>query len=237
MTKENQHLVLIDGYGFVFRAFHAFPPLKRDDGTPVGAIYGFTSMLIKVILELSCSHLAVVLDSGGKTFRHNIFPEYKSHRPPAPEDLKPQFPLVREAISSLNIDVLEKQGFEADDIIATFAKEASNQGIRTTIISSDKDLMQLIDENISLYDPIKSKFIRATEVNEKFSVKPDQVIDILSLIGDSSDFVPGVPGIGPKTAAELINTYHSLDGIYQNIDNIPASKRKESLITNKNLRI
>lgn len=235
MTKQNQHLVLIDGYGFVFRAFHAFPPLKREDGTPVGAIYGFTSMLIKVVLELSCSHLAVALDSGGKTFRHDIFPEYKSHRPPAPEDLKPQFPLVREAVSALNIDVLEKPGFEADDLIATFAKEASNQGIRTTIISSDKDLMQLIDDNISMYDPIKSKYIHAEQVKEKFDVKPDQVIDILALIGDSSDYVPGVPGIGPKTAAELINAYHSLDGIYENVNNLPASKRKESLIENKNL--
>ncbi len=235
MTKQNQHLVLIDGYGFVFRAFHAFPPLKRDDGTHVGAIYGFTSMLTKVLLEFSCSHLAVVLDSGGNTFRHDIYPEYKSHRPPAPEELIPQFPLVREAVSSLNIDILERKGFEADDLIATFAKTASNQGIKVTIISSDKDLMQLIDDNISLYDPLKSRYIKAPQVIEKFGVRPDQVIDILALIGDSADYVPGVPSIGPKTAAELINKYHSLDGIYQNIDDLPASKRKQSLIENKEL--
>ena len=235
MTKQNQHLVLIDGYGFVFRAFHAFPPLKRDDGTHVGAIYGFTSMLTKILLEFSCSHLAVVLDSGGKTFRHEIYPEYKSHRPPAPEELIPQFPLVREAVTSLNIDILEKPRFEADDLIATFAKTASNQGIRVTIISSDKDLMQLIDDNISLYDPLKSKYIKAPQVEEKFGVRPDQVIDILALIGDSADYVPGVPGIGPKTAAELISKYQSLDGIYQNIDELPASKRKQSLIDNKEL--
>lgn len=235
MTQQNQHLVLIDGYGFVFRAFHAFPPLTRDDGTNVGAIYGFTSMLTKVILEFSCSHLAVVLDSGGKTFRHNIYPEYKSHRPPAPEELIPQFPLVREAVSALNIDILEKQGFEADDLIATFAKTASNQGIKVTIISSDKDLMQLIDDNISMYDPLKSKFIKAEQVYEKFGVKPEQVIDVLALIGDSADYIPGVPSIGPKTAAELIAKYHSIEGIYKNIDEIPASKRKESLVENKHL--
>lgn len=237
MTKENQHLVLIDGYGFVFRAFHAFPPLIREDGVNVGAIYGFTSMLTKVILEFSCSHLAVVLDSGGKTFRHDIFADYKSHRPPAPAELIPQFPLVREAVSSLNISLLEKQGFEADDIIATFAKTASNKGIKVTIISSDKDLMQLIDANISMYDPLKSKVIQAEQVIEKFGVKPEQIIDILSLIGDSADFIPGVPSIGPKTAAELLNKYDSLEGIYQNIDDIPPSKRKESLVENKNLAI
>lgn len=235
MTKENQHLVLIDGYGFVFRAFHAFPPLRREDGTPVGAIFGFTSMLTKVLLDFTCSHLAVVLDAGGKTFRHDIFPEYKSHRPPAPEDLIPQFPLVREAVSSLNIDILEKRGFEADDLIATFAKEASNKGMKVTIISSDKDLMQLIDDNISLYDPMKSKYIKAPQVEDKFGVRPDQIIDILALIGDSADYVPGVPGIGPKTASELLNKYDSLDGIYQNMDNIPTSKRKQSLLENKEL--
>ncbi len=235
MTKQNQHLILIDGYGFVFRAFHAFPPLKRDDGVNVGAIFGFTSMLTKIILEFSCSHLAIALDSGGKTFRHKIFPEYKSHRPPAPEELIPQFPLVREAVSALNIDILEKQGFEADDLIATYAKMASNQGIKVTIISSDKDLMQLIDDNISMYDPLKSRYIGAPQVEEKFGVRPDQVTDILALIGDSSDYVPGVPGVGPKTAAELIQKYQNLDGIYQNIDEISASKRKQSLVDNKDL--
>lgn len=235
MTKENQHLVLIDGYGFVFRAFHAFPPLKRDDGVNVGAIYGFTSMITKVILEFSCSHLAVALDSGGKTFRHDIFSEYKSHRPPAPEELIPQFPLVREAVASLNVDVLEKPGFEADDIIATLAKTASNLGIKVTIISSDKDLMQLIDDNISMYDPMKSRYIKAEQVIEKFGVNPNQVIDMLALIGDSADYVPGVPSIGPKTAAELIQKYSNIDGIYRNIDVIPNSKRKQSLIDNKDL--
>lgn len=235
MNKKDQHLVLIDGYGFVFRAFHAFPPLKNANGEHVGAIYGFTSMLTRVILEISCSHFAVVLDSGGKTFRHDIFPEYKSHRPPVPEELITQFPLVREAVSALNVDILEKQGFEADDLIATFAKAASNKGIKVTIISSDKDLMQLIDDNISLYDPLKSKYINAPEVKEKFGVRPDQIIDILALIGDSADFVPGVPGIGPKTASDLLNTYDSLDGVYENIDKLATSKRKQSLIDNKDL--
>jgi DNA polymerase-1 len=237
MNEKAQHLVLIDGYGFVFRAFHAFPPLTREDGVNVGAVFGFTSMLTKILLEFSCSHLAVVLDSGGKTFRHQIYPEYKSHRPPAPPELIPQFPLVREAISSLNIDILEKPGFEADDLIATFAKTASNQGLKVTIISSDKDLMQLIDDNISMFDPLKSKHIGAEQVIEKFGVKPEQVIDILALIGDSADYIPGVPGIGPKTASELIQKYSNIDGIYKNLSEIPASKRKQSLIDNKDLAI
>lgn len=227
---KEQHLVLIDGYGFLFRAFHAFPPLKRMDGTNVGAVYGFTSMLTKVILEFSSSHLAVAFDPGGKNHRHELYPEYKAHRPPAPPELIPQFPLVREAVASLNIDILEKPGFEADDVIATYAKMASNQGIKVTIISSDKDLMQLIDENISLYDPIKSKKISFNEVKEKFGVSPEQIVDLLALIGDSADNVPGVPGIGPKNAAELISTYNNLDGIYQNISQMKESKRKQSLI-------
>ncbi len=233
--KQNQHLVLIDGYGFLFRAFHALPPLIRADGVNVGAVYGFTSMLTKIILEHVCSHLAVVFDSGEKNFRHEIFPEYKSHRPPVPEELIPQFALVREAVTALNIDVLQKKGFEADDIIATVAKQASNQGIKVTIVSSDKDLMQLIDDNISLFDPMKYKTVREEKVFEKFGVRPDQVADVLALIGDSSDFVPGVPGIGPKTAAELINKFESLEGLYNNIDSVPPSKRKDSLITNKDL--
>ncbi len=235
MTAKDQHLVLIDGYGFVFRAFHACPPLIREDGLNVGAVYGFTSMLIKVILERSCSHLAVVFDSGGKNFRHEIFPAYKSHRPPAPPELIPQFPLVREAVSALNIDIIEKPGFEADDIIATFAKSASNQGIKVTIISSDKDLMQLIDDNIHMFDSLKSKTIKEAEVFEKFGVRPDQVTDVLALIGDRSDFVPGVPGIGAKGAAELIQQYNSLAELYQNIDQLPNNKRKLSLIENKDL--
>lgn len=233
MKERQQHLVLIDGYGFLFRAFHAFPPLKRLDGVNVGGVYGFTAMLTKVILEFSCSHLAVVFDPGGKNHRHALYPEYKAHRPPAPEELIPQFPLIREAVSSLNIDILEKPGFEADDVIATYAKMASNQGIKVTIISSDKDLMQLIDDNISLYDPIKAKKISFSEVKEKFGVTPCRVVDVLSLIGDTADNVPGVPGIGPKTAAELIENYHSLDGIYQNLEAMKESKRKQSLIENK----
>jgi DNA polymerase-1 len=235
MTKQNQHLVLIDGYGFLFRAFHAYPPLTRADGVNVGGVFGFTSMLIKVILEFSCSHLAVAFDPGGKNFRHTMYPEYKAHRPPVPEDLIPQFPLIREAVASLNIDILEKVGFEADDVIATLAKMASNQGIKVTIISSDKDLMQLIDDNISMYDPLKSKTIKSEQVLEKFGVRPDQVTDVLALIGDASDNVPGVPGIGPKGAAELISQFHDLANLYQNIPSLKESKRKQSLIDNKEI--
>lgn len=235
MKNENQHLILIDGYGFLFRAYHAYPPLNRMDGVNVGGVFGFTSMLIKVILEFSCSHLAVVFDPGGKNFRHEMYAEYKSHRPPVPEDLIPQFSLIREAVASLNIHILEKPGYEADDVIATMAKIASNEGLKVTIISSDKDLMQLIDDNISMYDPLKSKEIKEQQVIEKFGVRPDQVIDALALIGDTSDNVPGVTGIGPKGAADLIVQFNDLEGIYQNINSMKESKRKESLINNKDI--
>ena len=232
---QNQHLILIDGYGFLFRAYHAYPPFARMDGVNVGGVFGFTSMLIKIILEFSCSHLAVVFDPGGKNFRHEMYSEYKANRPPVPEDLIPQFALIREAVASLNIDILEKPGYEADDVIATMAKIASNEGLEVTIISSDKDLMQLVDDNISMFDPIKSKKIMEAQVVEKFGVKPEQITDALALIGDASDNVPGVPGIGPKGAADLIGQFNDLRGIYQNIDALKASKRKESLINNKDI--
>lgn len=225
----HKKLALIDGYGFVFRAFHSLPPLTRGDGTQVGAVYGFTNMLIKLLAGLQVSHVAVVFDSGSKTFRNDIYPEYKAHRPPCPEELIPQFPIVREAAESLNLAILEKIGFEADDIIATLAKKYSREEYEVIIISSDKDLMQLIDDNVKMYDAMKNKMIGEPEVFEKFSVKPDKVLDVLSLMGDSSDNVPGVRGIGPKTAAELINQFGNLENIFLNLDQIKQDKRREML--------
>ena len=222
-------ITLIDGYGFVFRAFHSLPPLTRNDGTPVGAVYGFTNMLIKLLANLHASHIAMVFDSGSKTFRNEIYSDYKANRPPCPEELIPQFPLVREAAEALNLPILEKVGFEADDLIATVAKQAAAKGFEVVIVSSDKDLMQLVDENISMFDAMKNRVISEKEVEEKFFVKPNQVLDILSLMGDSSDNVPGVRGIGPKTAAELINKYQTLENLLENLDEIKQDKRRQML--------
>lgn len=227
--KIARKIALIDGYGFVFRAYHSMPPLSRSDGTPVGAVYGFTNMLIKLLASLDVTHVAVVFDAGSKTFRNDIYPDYKANRPPCPEDLKPQFSIVRESAESLNLAILEKTGFEADDIIATMAKKSAAEDFEVLIVSSDKDLMQLVDENISMYDPMKNRLIGIPEVQEKFSVGPDRVLDVLSLMGDASDNVPGVRGIGPKTAAELINQFGTLENIFLNLDHIKQKKRKEVL--------
>lgn len=222
-------LVLIDGYGFVFRAYHSLPPLTRSDGTPVGAVYGFTNMLIKLLATLHASHVAVVFDSGSKTFRNDIYPAYKANRPPCPEDLVPQFSIVREAAESLNLAILEKVGVEADDIIATLAKKYSAENFEVLIISSDKDLMQLVSPYIKMYDAMKNKMIGAFEVKEKFDVLPEKVLDVLSLMGDASDNIPGVKGIGPKTAAELINHFGNLENIFEHLDEIKQEKRRQLL--------
>ncbi len=235
MTKElpqahKNKITLIDGYGFVFRAFHALPPMTRADGTPVGAVYGFTNMLIKLLANLDGSHVAVVFDSGSKTFRNQIFPAYKANRPECPEELIPQFAIVREVAEALNLAILERVGFEADDLIATVAKQASRQGFEVMIVSSDKDLMQLVDDRVKMYDALKNKMIGEKEVEEKFFVKPNQVLDVLSLMGDASDNVPGVRGIGPKTAAELINQYQTLENLLEHLDEIKQEKRRQILI-------
>jgi DNA polymerase-1 len=229
-TNHKKKLALIDGYGFVFRAFHALPPMTRADGTPVGAVFGFTSMLLKLLANLEVSHIAVVFDSGSKTFRNDIFPDYKAHRPPCPEELIPQFAIIRQAAEAMNLLVLEKVGFEADDLIATVAKQASKDDFEVIIVSSDKDLMQLVDDKIKMYDALKNKIISQKEVEEKFFVKPNQVLDVLSLMGDASDNVPGVKGIGPKTAAELINQYHTLENLLEHLDEIKQEKRRQILM-------
>lgn len=228
-NKDLNKIALIDGYGFVFRAYHSLPPLTRNDGTPVNAVYGFTNMLIKLIASLDVSHAAVVFDAGSKTFRNDIYPEYKANRPPCPEDLVPQFSIVREAAESLNLAILEKAGYEADDIIATIAKKYSQEGMDVLVVSSDKDLMQLVDDRVSMYDAMKNKIITSKEVHEKFSVMPDKVLDVLSLMGDASDNVPGVRGIGPKTAAELIEKFGNLENIFENLDQIKQEKRRQML--------
>ncbi|MFI4984127.1 MAG: DNA polymerase I [Rickettsiales bacterium] len=226
-------LYLIDGYGFVFRAYHSLPPLTRADGTPIGAVLGFTNMLLKFLAAHEADYMAVALDAGRKTFRHDIYPEYKANRDAPPEDLVAQFPVIREVVEAFNIPILEKEGYEADDLIATLAKKAADSGMEVRIISSDKDLMQLISDKISMYDAMRDRTIEAPQVFDKFGVQPNQVLDVLSLIGDSSDNIPGVKGIGQKTAAELINQFGSLDNVYANLDKIAQKRRKELLEQDK----
>ena len=232
---KGHHLHLIDGSGFIFRAYHALPPLTRkSDGFPVGAISGFCNMLFKFVEDSkgvdAPTHVAVIFDHKGKTFRSDIFPEYKANRPPAPEDLVPQFPVIRDATRAFNLPCIEMQGFEADDIIATYAIQARDLGARVTVISSDKDLMQLVGGGVEMLDPMKNKRVGVDEVQEKFGVAPDRVIDVQSLAGDSVDNVPGAPGIGIKTAALLINEYGDLDTLLERAEEIKQPKRRQTLI-------
>lgn len=232
---EGHHLHLIDGSGFIFRAYHALPPLTRkSDGLPVGAISGFCNMLFKMVEDQkghdAPTHVAVIFDHKGKTFRSDIYPEYKANRPPAPEDLVPQFPLTRDATRAFNLACIEAEGYEADDIIATLAVRARDAGARVTVISSDKDLMQLVGGGVEMYDAMKNKRIGIEQVEEKFGVGPDRVIDVQSLAGDSVDNVPGAPGIGVKTAALLINEYGDLDTLLERAGEIKQPKRRETLI-------
>ncbi len=235
--KQNApRLFLIDGSGYIFRAYHALPPLTRaSDGLSVGAVAGFCNMLWKFLEEMKASeaptHLAVIFDKSEVTFRNELYPEYKANRPPAPEDLVPQFPLIRDATRAFNLPCIEMGGFEADDLIATYARQAAGQGATVKIISSDKDLMQLIvDDVIQLYDPMKNRALGPEAVMEKFGVTPDKVIDVQALIGDSTDNVPGAPGIGPKTAAELMGMFGSLEAILERANEVKQPKRRQTLI-------
>ena len=230
MTRE--HVVLIDGSGFIFRAFYGLPPMTRDDGVPVNAVYGFANMLMKLLRELEADRIAVIFDKSGTTFRNDIYPEYKANRSETPEDLIPQFALIRDATRAFNLPCIEKEGFEADDIIATYARLAREAGAQVTIVSSDKDMMQLIGDQVTMLDGLKDRRIGPAEVVEKFGVGPERVIDVQALAGDSSDNVPGVPGIGVKTAAELINRFGDLDAVLERAEEITQPKRRESLIAN-----
>jgi DNA polymerase-1 len=234
----DDHLILVDGSTFIFRAYHALPPLTRKpDGLPVGAVSGFCNMLWKLLQEGLTpeegdepTHFAVIFDHSAQTFRNEIYPEYKAHRPDPPEDLVPQFGLIREATRAFSVHCIEQEGFEADDLIATYAREAAEQGARVTIVSGDKDLMQLIGPKVGMIDTMKNKTFGEAEVFEKFGVGPDKVIEVQSLAGDSVDNVPGVPGIGLKTAALLINEFGDLETLLAKADTIKQNKRRENLI-------
>lgn len=232
---KGHHLHLIDGSGFIFRAFHALPPLTRkSDGLPVGAVAGFCNMIYKMVEDNTGpdapTHVAVIFDHKGKTFRSAIYDDYKANRPPAPEDLVPQFPLIRDATRAFNLPCIEMEGYEADDIIATYAVQAREAGGRVTIISSDKDLMQLVGGGVEMLDAMKNRRIGVEEVEEKFGVGPERVIDVQSLAGDSVDNIPGAPGIGVKIAALLIQEYGDLDNLLANAEGIKQPKRRQTLI-------
>ncbi len=239
--KKTDHFYLVDGSGYIFRAYYALPPLSRkSDGLPTGAVSGFCSMLFKLLEDVRSddsknkpTHFAVIFDSARKNFRNEIYSEYKANRTEAPEDLAPQFEYIRKSVEAFNLPSVELLNYEADDLIATYAKKITEAGAMVTVISSDKDLMQLISNKVRLFDPMKSKVIGEKEVIEKFGVKPGQVIDVQSLAGDSSDNVPGVPGIGIKTASELINKYKTLENLLNRASEIPQNKRRETLLMNK----
>ena len=229
-NSTRQRLCLVDGSGFIFRAFHALPVLTRSDQTPVNAVLGFSNMLLKLLDDLHATHLAVIFDSARESFRNELAPDYKANRPDPPDELIPQFPLVREATRAFNVECLEKPGFEADDLIATYARQAEAAEMDVIIISSDKDLMQLVSDRISMFDAIKNRTIGRTEVKEKFGVGPEKVVDVQALAGDSTDNVPGVPGIGIKTAALLIQEYGDLEALLSRAGEIKQPKRRQSLI-------
>ena len=229
-NAASDQLVLVDGSGYIFRAFHGLPMMNRPDGTPINAVFGFTKMLLKLKADLNPSHIIVIFDAGRVTFRNDIYPEYKSNRSEPPEELVPQFALVRQAAEAIGLPVLEMPGFEADDLIASYARQAEQAGMSCLIVSSDKDLMQLVRGNITMLDPMKNRPIGREEVIEKFGVTPDKVVDVQALAGDSTDNVPGVPGIGIKTAAELINQFGDLDSLLAAAETIKQPKRRENLI-------
>ncbi|MCL6229061.1 DNA polymerase I [Bartonella bilalgolemii] len=235
--KESDHLFLVDGSGYIFRAYHALPPLKRKkDGLPVGAVAGFCNMLWKLLCDarntaigIVPTHIAIIFDYSSNTFRKQIYPQYKANRAAPPEDLIPQFALIRQATEAFNLPCLEKEGFEADDLIATYAQLATQVGAKTTIISSDKDLMQLVNMHVSLYDSMKDKHIGVSEVIEKWGVIPEKMIDLQALTGDPTDNIPGIPGIGPKIAAQLLDQFGSLDLLLQRVTEIKQIKRRENI--------
>ena len=239
--KKNDHFYLIDGSGYIFRAYYALPPLTRkSDGLPTGAVSGFCNMLFKLLEDSKSNenkhkptHFAVIFDSARKNFRNEIYSDYKGNRSDAPDDLIPQFEYIRKSVLAFNLPSIELLNYEADDLIATYSEQILKLGGKVTIVSSDKDLMQLYKKNIRIYDPMKNKFVNEEDIKNKFGVGAEKVIDVQSLAGDSSDNVPGVPGIGVKTAAELITNFGTLENLLKNANQIKQNKRRETLIENK----
>src|SRR3977135_3348624 len=235
--QKGDHVFLVDGSSYIFRAYHALPPLHRkSDGLQVNAVLGFCNMLWKLLRDMNPEerppHLAVVFDKSEKTFRNEMYSEYKANRTEPPDDLRPQFAFIREAVHAFDLPCLEQIGFEADDLIATYVRLACEAGASATIVSSDKDLMQLVNDCVVMYDTMKDRRIGIPEVVEKFGVPPEKVIEVQALIGDSTDNVPGVPGIGVKTAAQLIAEYGDLETLLARATEIKQEKRRQALIDN-----
>src|SRR3954468_6495891 len=236
-VRKGDNVFLVDGSGYIFPAYHALPPMNRkSDGLQVNAVLGFCNMLWKLLREMTednrPTHLAIIFDKSEIAFRNKIYPEYKAHRQPAPDDLIPQFALIREAVRAFDLPCLEQVGFEADDLIATYVRQACQRGASATIVSSDKDLMQLVTDCVTMYDTMKDRRIGIPEVIEKFGVPPEKVVEVQALAGDSTDNVPGVPGIGIKTEAQLIVEYGDLETLLLRAGEIKQPKRRESLIEN-----
>ncbi len=232
MSEENKDIYLVDGSAYIFRAYHALPPLTNPQGITVNAVLGFTNMMVKLLREMNAPYIAVIFDAARKNFRNDIYDQYKANRDAPPEDLIPQFQLIRDCTKAFGMEPIELEGYEADDLIATYARCATEQGRKVTIVSSDKDLMQLVNENVQMFDPMKGKFMGIADVLEKFGVSPDKVVDVQALAGDAIDNVPGVPGIGIKTAAQLIGEYGNLEALLDRAEEIKQPKRRETLIDN-----
>src|SRR6266480_7017938 len=233
--KQGDHVFLVDGSSYIFRAYHALPPLNRkSDGLQVNAVLGFCNMLWKLMRDMKPeeqpTHLAVVFDKSERTFRTELYPDYKSHRPDPPDDLRPQFAFIRNAVRAFDIPCLEQIGYEADDLIATYVRQACEAGATATIVASDKDLMQLVNDCVIMYDTMKDRRIGIPEVIEKFGVPPGKLVEVQALIGDSKDNVPGVPGIGIKTAAQLIGEHGDLETLLACAGQIKQEKRRQALI-------
>ncbi|MBR1734281.1 MAG: hypothetical protein IJ730_02360 [Alphaproteobacteria bacterium] len=231
--SEEKLAVIIDGSSFIFRAFFACPPMKSNDGRSVGAVHGFCSMLISQLCKHNSDTFCVAMDSGRQTFRLEMYPQYKANRVSMPDDLRQQMPLMQEACAAFGLPTLAQPGIEADDLIASYSNILSNKGYKVRIVGIDKDLLQLLSDKVEIYNPIKEKVVTKEDVIKKYGVTPDQMIDFQALVGDTADNVPGVAGIGPVTAAKLINTYGSISNIYANVNTITPQKLKEKLLTHK----
>ena len=226
-------IYLIDGSSFIYRAFHAVAPLTNAEGFQTNAVFGFVNMVNKLIKDKQPSHVAVAFDSRGKVFRHQMYPEYKANRPPMPNELVGQVPYIKEVVKALGLRSFEETGIEADDIIGTAAEALTRRGARVIIVSGDKDLLQLVDDRTTMWDPMNDKVMDAEAVRAKYQVAPERLLDCFALIGDASDNVPGVPGVGPKTAAKLILEFGTLEQLYEQVDSLKKSKMKERLIENR----
>ena len=233
MSRKQEEIYLIDGSSYIHRAYHAMGGLSNSKGFPTGAVFGFTNMIVKTLKDMNPKWIAVVFDARGKTFRHHKYTEYKAHRPAMSEDMRVQIPWIQSIVDAYRLPSLSVEGFEADDIIATLTREAREKNWKVTIVSADKDLMQLVEDSVVMWDPQRDATYDSAAVEKKFGVPPTQLLELMALVGDASDNIPGVPGVGPKTASSLIQEFSSLEEIYSNLEQIPQEKVRAKLAENK----